>query len=218
MSRAQARSIERLDACLSRSEHGDDVMLLTELDGFLAGLAVSPEPVPPAEWLDVVWDGDGAVFESDRAAAEARRLVVGHFNRVLRRLDRPGGYAPVLEDDLDGSPLWEIWIAGFGKAVALRPDGWEAYAEAEDEDVRVALGVFLRLLDLADTVGSERDDVDAELDGAAPALIAGCLETLHRARPGGDRALAAGSPARRVGRNDPCPCGSGRKYKKCCLP
>lgn len=22
---------------------------------------------------------------------------------------------------------------------------------------------------------------------------------------------------RRVGRNDPCPCGSGRKYKKCCL-
>jgi len=22
----------------------------------------------------------------------------------------------------------------------------------------------------------------------------------------------------RVGRNDPCPCGSGRKYKQCCLP
>ncbi len=22
----------------------------------------------------------------------------------------------------------------------------------------------------------------------------------------------------RIGRNDPCPCGSGRKYKKCCLP
>jgi uncharacterized protein YecA (UPF0149 family) len=21
----------------------------------------------------------------------------------------------------------------------------------------------------------------------------------------------------KVGRNDPCPCGSGRKYKKCCL-
>jgi hypothetical protein len=23
--------------------------------------------------------------------------------------------------------------------------------------------------------------------------------------------------ARKVGRNDPCPCGSGKKYKKCCL-
>jgi uncharacterized protein YecA (UPF0149 family) len=23
--------------------------------------------------------------------------------------------------------------------------------------------------------------------------------------------------AAKVGRNDPCPCGSGKKYKKCCL-
>jgi hypothetical protein len=25
------------------------------------------------------------------------------------------------------------------------------------------------------------------------------------------------NPSRKVGRNDPCPCGSGRKFKKCCL-
>jgi hypothetical protein len=25
------------------------------------------------------------------------------------------------------------------------------------------------------------------------------------------------NPLRTVGRNDPCPCGSGKKYKKCCL-
>ena len=24
-------------------------------------------------------------------------------------------------------------------------------------------------------------------------------------------------PGPKVGRNDPCPCGSGKKYKKCCL-
>ena len=24
------------------------------------------------------------------------------------------------------------------------------------------------------------------------------------------------APAQRVGRNDPCPCGSGKKYKACC--
>jgi preprotein translocase subunit SecA len=27
---------------------------------------------------------------------------------------------------------------------------------------------------------------------------------------------AAGFPDGKVGRNDPCPCGSGKKYKKCC--
>ena len=25
-------------------------------------------------------------------------------------------------------------------------------------------------------------------------------------------------PPGKVGRNDPCPCGSGKKYKKCCYP
>jgi uncharacterized protein YecA (UPF0149 family) len=25
------------------------------------------------------------------------------------------------------------------------------------------------------------------------------------------------SGRKKVGRNDPCPCGSGKKYKKCCI-
>ena len=25
------------------------------------------------------------------------------------------------------------------------------------------------------------------------------------------------NPFRNVGRNDPCPCGSGKKFKRCCL-
>jgi len=25
------------------------------------------------------------------------------------------------------------------------------------------------------------------------------------------------TPTQKVGRNNPCPCGSGRKYKKCCM-
>ena len=29
--------------------------------------------------------------------------------------------------------------------------------------------------------------------------------------------VAAAIGSRKVGRNDPCPCGSGKKYKKCCL-
>jgi len=36
---------------------------------------------------------------------------------------------------------------------------------------------------------------------------------------GGEAASAAASPVKRegekVGRNDPCPCGSGKKYKRC---
>ena len=34
---------------------------------------------------------------------------------------------------------------------------------------------------------------------------------MHRPR------MPAHNPFRNVGRNDPCPCGSGKKFKKCCL-
>ena len=41
-------------------------------------------------------------------------------------------------------------------------------------------------------------------DEAAEAAVAGVPKTFRRTQP-------------KVGRNDPCPCGSGKKYKKCCL-
>ena len=37
----------------------------------------------------------------------------------------------------------------------------------------------------------------------------------NKARRGKPRAAMTGKP--KVGRNDPCPCGSGLKYKQCCL-
>ena len=43
------------------------------------------------------------------------------------------------------------------------------------------------------------------------------LETVSEAAEALNRAKA--QPVRtipRVGRNDPCPCGSGKKYKRCC--
>jgi hypothetical protein len=33
-----------------------------------------------------------------------------------------------------------------------------------------------------------------------------------------DRIASVLNDKRKIGRNDPCPCGGGRKYKKCCFP
>jgi uncharacterized protein YecA (UPF0149 family) len=33
----------------------------------------------------------------------------------------------------------------------------------------------------------------------------------------GDRAQPHMRTSPKIGRNEPCPCGSGKKYKKCCL-
>ncbi|MBI2461799.1 MAG: SEC-C domain-containing protein [Candidatus Rokubacteria bacterium] len=39
----------------------------------------------------------------------------------------------------------------------------------------------------------------------------------HPVHATADRPVAARRAGQKVGRNDPCPCGSGKKYKKCCL-
>jgi preprotein translocase subunit SecA len=44
-------------------------------------------------------------------------------------------------------------------------------------------------------------------------LTCTCVEC--EARRASDRRFDAASGGRKVGRNEPCPCGSGRKYKKC---
>jgi len=52
-------------------------------------------------------------------------------------------------------------------------------------------------------------------------FYADALPGLERLAAGirGERASrVAPGPATPVGRNDPCPCGSGRKYKHCCMP
>jgi hypothetical protein len=75
-------------------------------------------------------------------------------------------------------------------------------------------------------------ELPASVRGVAPELCGSLLEELERqGRLGGGRTLAkyvralagalAGGPIRnpgsKIGRNDPCPCGSGRKYKQCCM-
>ena len=45
-------------------------------------------------------------------------------------------------------------------------------------------------------------------------------QTLNQLREAADAAQAsarrAAASTPKIGRNDPCPCGSGKKYKKCC--
>jgi uncharacterized protein len=71
--------------------------------------------------------------------------------------------------------------------------------------------------------GSELDEAAImELGAMAPDLIPDLVINLNAWAKAQGRAPGPvnlpGAPVARakVGRNDPCPCGSGRKFKKCC--
>lgn len=216
--------LQRLDQMLLDLADDSEAMLLSELDGFLAGVIVSPDPVPPGEWLRAVWDGEDegrAPFENITDVEALVGLIMHHYNVIVRALDRRGRYSPIFEvDTRNDETLWEMWIDGFARAVQLRPQGWNRIVESDDEDAVLAYSGLLLLNGVNQgTADLQKEETDA-LDQEAEDLIPMWVEMLHAWRRNHDAGEAIASSASllrtKVGRNDPCPCGSGKKYKKCC--
>jgi hypothetical protein len=124
-----------------------------------------------------------------------------------------------------------------GGAVEPRLSALRAQARSREEKAAVAL-VAARAAEGAGDSATARDLINDALyvrpglepalhDGAQYAAARGDYVTadryLRRAeqqsplRPGLSEAIAATGTAGDVGRNSPCPCGSGRKFKACCL-
>ncbi len=83
-------------------------------------------------------------------------------------------------------------------------------------------------LTVIDTSGGGVDDQEGIVEFTAACRVKNVPGNLHEisefVREGGRWFYVDGDPpkkqpvkkAKKVGRNDPCPCGSGRKYKRCC--
>ena len=59
------------------------------------------------------------------------------------------------------------------------------------------------------SVSQERGDQEAQAEQAAQAALGAVAAAMASSRS----AVPGGVP--KVGRNEPCPCGSGKKYKQC---
>lgn len=204
---------------------GEETMLLEELDGFIAGLLVCPELIKPGDWLPIVWNRDRAdqqpVFEDLDHVNRVLGLVMEHYNDVARTLmENPDRYSPLFAiDKRNDDVLWELWIEGFEKAVALRPAAWKAFLDADGDTVAAMSGMLM----LAAIARRDEEVKDHDTASAtAPDRIADWVVNLNEWRlanyqPTQSIDPRGGSASRKkVGRNDPCPCGSGKKYKKCC--
>jgi uncharacterized protein len=209
--------LARLDHFLA-SQDDDEVMMVPELDGFLTGVLVCPEMILPSEWLPVVWGGDGPVFEDQTTANEILGLIMALYNDISSGLQAPETYQPLIEEDIDGTFLWEFWVEGFGKAVGLRPSAWSTFKGRPEDDPAASAFMMLAALGMVARATDEDpgiyDELDEQLHYEAPQMIAACVIELHN-----DRLLNPDLKRRteKVGRNDLCPCGSGKKYKTCCL-
>ena len=224
--------LDRLHDLLSAIPAERDGMTIAELDGYVAALIVCPDTIPPSEWLPRVWGGEHEFGDVDEAEATIA-AVMGHYNRIARELaEHPEDYAPVLEIDPNGGEtLWEPWIDGFERAMRLRPDAWEEIALSDDEEASASISMIVALNDFYYGRSELTEEPQDELDRLAPGMIPEFVRNLNawtKSRQIGKRGRGGAGfhtpsvhddpPAfgRKVGRNEPCPCGSGRKYKRCC--
>jgi uncharacterized protein len=217
-----SKKLRQLDECLLKID-SDDAMLLSELDGFIAGLIVGPELIMPSEWLAEVWGSEEPVFEDEAQAGAVIDLIMEHYNNTIHDIER-GKYRPLYDaDTMDESIMWETWIEGFWRAVQLRPDEWLDFSADGDPDLQKEIFILTRLYEIASTPSKDLAslEIDADLDKHAPDLIPVAVEALDKIRR--KKARLDAYPGNippvlpKTGRNDPCPCGSGKKFKKCCL-
>src|SRR5215813_15282775 len=68
--------LEALDRFLISDRSPPDSMMLSDLDGFLTGIAVGPELVLPSEWLPLVWGGEAPRSEEHTSELQSRPHLV----------------------------------------------------------------------------------------------------------------------------------------------
>jgi uncharacterized protein len=196
-------------------------MMLSELDGFLTGVAIGPGLIRPSEWMPLVWGSEAPAFaDLDEANAILGALMV-RYNEILGEI-ADDALAPIFWTGRDGTIIAADWAQGFLQAIKLRADAWEPLF-ASNRDGKFLLPILSLCRDkngqsLLGLAPEANDRLAAQLIPNCVMAIAAYWRRegpkqmsvkpashgeLHRARP-------------KVGRNDPCPCGSGKKCKKCC--
>jgi len=204
----------------------------TELRGFLFAIASAPILVKPSDWIPEVFGGEGPALRNLKQAQAVMAALMACYNETVRAARIEESIEPrEVGIDMDSEDSPRDWSRGFVVGFAHLEDVWGAFLEAappeETEELEFS---FVALTIWADPEGHQKahGTSDAKhrklLEGCrkilpvALALVAGTGRSLYEATLATQGPQAEkGSRPKSVGRNDPCPCGSGRKYKNCCL-
>ena len=219
----------------------DTAMSAEMADGYLTACVIGPEPPAVHHWMEGIFGqptlpicANGAQQEQllelllrrHRAISDAMRVPRSSITQGSTYMPLTGQVAP--EDrvapyrlDENGVRLgdWDLkeWAAGFQRGVVEEPK-WRALVS--DPKVAGLLGPLTLLL-----AGYNPDHREVQIDtqqDLLPHLVI-CTYALYDFWHAGDRTtqintarVPSVNDTPKPGRNDPCPCGSSLKYKKCC--
>jgi len=218
---------ERLNGLLGRFDNKRS-MNLEQLDGFLAALICGPEIVRPSEYLPVIC-GDDMVLEGSFGAQSVLQdflsLIMRHWNVIADTLHSGDVFLPLLLEDDEGVTHANDWATGFRRGMEFHKEQWAALLSDEQHGgLLVPIFALAHEHDPNPEMRPYKEAISAEqreklIVGAAAGVIGiyGYFEAqrLVEKEPL-DHATTFRRTIPKIGRNDPCPCGSGKKFKQCC--
>lgn len=205
--------LDWLDDFLGSDDFVLEAMSLPRLDGFLTSLAIGPEQVSPTEYLSEIWGSaiDPPAFADAEQEEFVVALVMRHWNTIAIRVEHGYPVSPPLLEHVLADDASE-WAHGFMTGIAIRERAWQKLIR----DPHAARVVGLIACLAGDPTEEDEEAVMpaeavAEVVEQLPELVAG-IAAFWRTR----RAAAAPRRVTKTGRNETCPCGSGKKFKQCC--
>ena len=124
--RAIMTDLESLDTYLSSDDSPDECMMLSDLDGFLHGIACSPVQIPAEEWLPIALAGQPA----DVPDWVSQSIVLIHDSILQGLTIDPAEVEPIFWQDQEGHVIVMDWCEGFMQAVSLKPKQWLRLTES----------------------------------------------------------------------------------------
>ena len=204
----------------------EEVMTLDMADGFLHAIAVGPITTHPKQWLPKIWGTTEMMppMDSIEQLNHILGLVMRHFNSIIAGLE---------DDPREISPYWstmtyeadeqeyddaEAWAYGFVEGMKLCWNDWQPLLSTPRGQA------CFRPIAL---LGEDNFSVDQDELTKTPAMRAELALQIPQAvldmhahwlplRLAVHQREVAQSMQAKVGRNEPCPCGSGKKFKRCC--
>ncbi|MGD8841975.1 MAG: UPF0149 family protein [Gammaproteobacteria bacterium] len=201
-------------------QYGSDesVLDVSELDGFFAALACAPDVVLPSQWLPAMWGGEALMPEwESRAEVESfSRSMMALHEAVMEGMNRDDYGALFLERTTNGRTYTVVdeWCNGFLRGMSL----WGPLSAADaafTEDCLQQVRLFATDAGYRQLESMTDDEVEARQQQIEPDVRRLFQHFVAQRRPAPHTPMVRTSP--KIGRNAPCPCGSGKKYKKCCL-
>ncbi len=187
--------------------------------GLFAAIGTAPELVPPSAWFELIKGKH--VFDDLKSAQTLTQGLMALYSEILSSIADHGAHC--CPDPSDEEAIREF-CAGYA-GMALRDASWsnEAGCSALMFPILVLSGTTSmdKLAKLVPAAAQDPLDYLLRAREGLPDIITELYEYwAEERRAAAQRLIQRAEPVRReaikVGRNSPCPCGSGKKFKKCC--